>query len=304
MCSVITTRSSCSKTSSLDRSTPTTFDLNGRSVWPPQDGRPEPAIHMREGERQARLVFGSCRVGAPETPPYTLAPSDDPKGLGVDALWAYSRRLQTGDAPWPDGLLLLGDQIYADEVPAGDRGVHRRPPQHGRPTRRVGRGLRGVRAALPRVVVRPRHPLAARDGAVDDDLRRPRGERRLEHLAVVGRRDARAAVVGRTDHERVHGVLAVPASRQPLAARARRGGDVRAGAARRGRRAAASHVRAHVRPRVGREPLGVLPRLRPLAPAGDRFACRARPRRRSPRHGRRGRVGVDRPSTPEARSTI
>ncbi len=91
--------------------------LNGRPVWPPEDGRREPAIHMREGERQARLVFGSCRVGAPETPPYTLAPSDDPKGLGVDALWAYSRLLQTGKTLWPDGLLLLGDQIYADEVP-------------------------------------------------------------------------------------------------------------------------------------------------------------------------------------------
>ena len=78
---------------------------------------PGSAIHTREGERQARLVFGSCRVGAPQRPPYTLAPSEDPKGLGVDALWAYSRRLQSGEAAWPDGLLLLGDQVYADEVP-------------------------------------------------------------------------------------------------------------------------------------------------------------------------------------------
>ena len=79
---------------------------------------PAPAIHMREGERQARLVFGSCRVGAPQRPPYTR--SRRPrirKGLGVDALWAYSRRLQAGEAAWPDGLLLLGDQVYADEVP-------------------------------------------------------------------------------------------------------------------------------------------------------------------------------------------
>jgi PhoD-like phosphatase len=91
--------------------------LDGHLVWPPSDGRPGPAIHTREGERQARLVFGSCRVGAPESAPYTRAPADDPAGLGVDALWAYSRKLQEGDAQWPDGLLLLGDQVYADEVP-------------------------------------------------------------------------------------------------------------------------------------------------------------------------------------------
>ena len=77
-----------------------TYDvrLDGVPVWPPQDGRPVPTIHMREGERQARLVFGSCRVGAPQGEPYTLAPSDHPKGLGVDALWAYSKRLQEGAA--------------------------------------------------------------------------------------------------------------------------------------------------------------------------------------------------------------
>jgi hypothetical protein len=91
--------------------------LNGRTVWPQEDGRPVPAIHTREGERQSRLVFGSCRVGAPESPPYTHAPSEHRKGLGVDALWAYSRRLQEGAASWPDGLLLMGDQVYADDVP-------------------------------------------------------------------------------------------------------------------------------------------------------------------------------------------
>ena len=91
--------------------------LQGRTVWPRQDGRPGCAIRTREGERQARLVFGSCRVGAPEEPPYTLAPADHRLGLGVDALWAYSRQLQSNSAEWPDGLLLMGDQVYVDEVP-------------------------------------------------------------------------------------------------------------------------------------------------------------------------------------------
>jgi PhoD-like phosphatase len=91
--------------------------LDGRRVWPADDGRPTPAIRTRAGERQARLVFGSCRVGAPQRPPYTLLPVDHPQGLGVDALWAYSRQLQRNDTEWPDGLLLLGDQVYADLVP-------------------------------------------------------------------------------------------------------------------------------------------------------------------------------------------
>ena len=96
--------------------TPYEVRLDDALVWPPADGRPPSAIHTREGERQSRLIFGSCRVGAPQRPPYTLPPGEDPQGVGVDALWAYSRRLQDGSSPWPDGLLLLGDQVYADEV--------------------------------------------------------------------------------------------------------------------------------------------------------------------------------------------
>jgi hypothetical protein len=94
-----------------------TVQLDGELVWPPAVGaRPASAIHTREGEHRARLVFGSCRVGAPEREPYTLPPGEHEQGYGVDALWAYSRRLQAGIEPWPDGLLLLGDQVYADEV--------------------------------------------------------------------------------------------------------------------------------------------------------------------------------------------
>lgn len=96
--------------------TPYDVRLDGERVWPPSDGRPPCAIHTREGERQARLVFGSCRVAAPSTPPYTLSPAEHPEGMGVDALRAYGFRLQSGAAPWPDGLVLLGDQVYVDEV--------------------------------------------------------------------------------------------------------------------------------------------------------------------------------------------
>ncbi|HEY4348593.1 MAG TPA: alkaline phosphatase D family protein [Gaiellaceae bacterium] len=99
-----------------DSITPYEVALDGRSVWPPGDGRPASAIHTRRGERHSQLAFGSCRVGAPQRAPYTLPPAEDPEGVGIDALWAYSRALQNGSKPWPDGLLLLGDQVYADEV--------------------------------------------------------------------------------------------------------------------------------------------------------------------------------------------
>jgi hypothetical protein len=95
---------------------PYTVELDGEHVWPPDDGRPPSTIHTREHERQARLIFGSCRVGDPEREPYTLPPSEHPQGFGIDALWALSRRLQAGGEEWPDCLLLLGDQVYADEV--------------------------------------------------------------------------------------------------------------------------------------------------------------------------------------------
>jgi hypothetical protein len=95
---------------------PYTVELDGERVWPPDDGRPPATIHTREHERQARLIFGSCRVGDPEREPYTLPRSKHPQGLGIDALWSLSRRLQAGGEEWPDCLLLLGDQVYADEV--------------------------------------------------------------------------------------------------------------------------------------------------------------------------------------------
>jgi hypothetical protein len=90
--------------------------LDGVRVWPLDDGRPASMIHTRQHERQARLIFGSCRVGDPEREPYTLPESKHPSAVGIDALWSLSRRLQEGGEEWPDCLLLLGDQVYADEA--------------------------------------------------------------------------------------------------------------------------------------------------------------------------------------------
>jgi hypothetical protein len=89
--------------------------LDGRLVWPPQDDRPRSAVHTRSGEARVRLVFGSCRVGDPQPAAGELP------ATGIDALWAYSRQLQRGEVERPDALLLLGDQVYADEVSPATR---------------------------------------------------------------------------------------------------------------------------------------------------------------------------------------
>ncbi|MFN8124799.1 MAG: alkaline phosphatase D family protein [Thermoleophilia bacterium] len=94
--------------------------LDGERVWPqPGDPRPPSVIRTRQHEDRARLVFGSCRVAAPHAPPYTLPKGDHPDAHGVDALRALSQRMQARTEPPPDCLLLLGDQVYADEVSPG-----------------------------------------------------------------------------------------------------------------------------------------------------------------------------------------
>lgn len=87
-------------------------------VWPrADDERPPPSIRLRHDEPEVRLAFGSCRIGAPESLPYTYSAEEHDRGVGVDALWAYAKALQEGRLDWPDALVLLGDQVYADEVP-------------------------------------------------------------------------------------------------------------------------------------------------------------------------------------------
>jgi hypothetical protein len=103
----------------LEPGTTTAYDvaLDQVAVWPrPDDPYPAPTVRTRSREPEPfRLVFGSCRVTRPHEPPYTDARGE--KAVGVDALHAYARRMLTQEeAQWPDALLLLGDQVYADEL--------------------------------------------------------------------------------------------------------------------------------------------------------------------------------------------
>ncbi len=87
-------------------------------VWPPSDGPgaelPASVISTLHRDRPPRLAFGSCRTSV----------SHDREGNaahGVDALRAFALAMagvtDTGEQlPWPDLVVFLGDQVYADDT--------------------------------------------------------------------------------------------------------------------------------------------------------------------------------------------
>ena len=89
--------------------------LDGRQIWP-LPGAPPSVIRIPTADEQVRVAFGSCLASAPQEEPYTIHRRDDEDGLGPDALRALSLRVQRDPTTRPDGLLLLGDQVYADKL--------------------------------------------------------------------------------------------------------------------------------------------------------------------------------------------
>jgi hypothetical protein len=93
--------------------------LNGRRVWPqPSSEFPPSAFRTYPKDGPLQLVFGSCRLAVPHEPPYSLRKDEDPRGREIDALRTMAVQLR--DEPRerrPDVLMLLGDQVYADELP-------------------------------------------------------------------------------------------------------------------------------------------------------------------------------------------
>ncbi|RAY13910.1 alkaline phosphatase family protein [Actinomadura craniellae] len=102
--------------------TPYQVRLDGEVVWPePGSELPPSKIRTLRGGRRLELAFGSCRSSVGHT-------ATDNRTHGVDMLRAYALRLagdpevaaaadQTREETgWPDLLLLLGDQVYADET--------------------------------------------------------------------------------------------------------------------------------------------------------------------------------------------
>ena len=115
--------------------------VDGEARWPrPDDPYPACLIRTHTHDEQLRLAFGSCRVSVPHTEPYVLSKDDDPAGREVDALLALVERMRHQPCEeWPDALLLLGDQVYADEVsPETKKLIASRRGPDGPPAEEVG----------------------------------------------------------------------------------------------------------------------------------------------------------------------
>ncbi|WP_432083999.1 alkaline phosphatase D family protein [Streptomyces sp. WAC 04229] len=84
--------------------------LDGTRAWPPPESPFPPSVITSPTEEDGlRVAFGSCRWAAPP------AGGKDP--VGPDALDTLSARIAAAPrGERPDVLLLLGDQVYADEV--------------------------------------------------------------------------------------------------------------------------------------------------------------------------------------------
>ena len=97
-----------------DSATPYEVHLDGRKAWPLDNDFGPSVIRTPRADGTFRLTFGSCRRSAPF----------DAKGFkefGPDALVALAERMAAGtDAP-PDAVLLLGDQVYADDPSDADQ---------------------------------------------------------------------------------------------------------------------------------------------------------------------------------------
>jgi len=104
--------------------------VDGTTVWPQADsGFPPSVIRTRgpDSAHRVRAIFGSCRY------PKTEVKKVEAK-LKTDALDSYAQRMPGLPIDrWPDALILLGDQLYADELPPDEvrRVAGRRRNRHG-----------------------------------------------------------------------------------------------------------------------------------------------------------------------------
>ena len=90
--------------------TPYTVDIDDEEVWPPANWRfPASAITTLTPGAPMRIGFGSCRTSVPHD-------AGGNHSHGVDALRTFAVQMaaRPGRFSWPDLVLFLGDQVYAD----------------------------------------------------------------------------------------------------------------------------------------------------------------------------------------------
>jgi hypothetical protein len=90
-----------------------TVRVDDEQVWP-KAGMPPSRIRTLDPTREPHFAFGTCRTTGSHD-------AEGNKAHGVDALRTLALALQDDpDTAWPDVLLLLGDQVYADTTPHGE----------------------------------------------------------------------------------------------------------------------------------------------------------------------------------------
>jgi len=105
-----------------DSSTSYQVRLDGDVVWPEADsGRAAPRIRTTPDSGPIRIAFGSCRYAR------SSAVQGD-QHFDADALVCLARSMGAAEPrTWPHALVLLGDQVYADETsPDTQRRIRRR----------------------------------------------------------------------------------------------------------------------------------------------------------------------------------
>ncbi|MBG6181315.1 alkaline phosphatase D family protein [Arthrobacter sp. CAN_A1] len=87
-----------------------TVSIDGIQVWPEQgSGYPPSMIATLAPGKPIKMAFGSCRTSVPHN-------AAGNSKHGVDSMRAYALNLAAGvnGVAWPDLVVFLGDQVYAD----------------------------------------------------------------------------------------------------------------------------------------------------------------------------------------------
>jgi hypothetical protein len=93
-------------------------ELDGKRAWPKEGSEfPPSVISTLEPNGKNDIVFASCRVSYPHEEPWTLRKDEDDRGREIDSLYVLALQMLEDDrSDFPEAILMLGDQIYADEV--------------------------------------------------------------------------------------------------------------------------------------------------------------------------------------------
>ena len=206
--------------------------LDGAVRWP-EPGSPFPPSVVRtlDPGRPLRLAFGSCRIAELPALKRSRGHARHEQAHGTDALAACAQGLRQAPREcWPDVMLLIGDQVYADEVgPATREFITQRRDPSQPPGYEVADfteycflyreawsepAVRWLLSVVPTAMIFDDHD-------VHDDW----------NISASWRRDYQARPWWRpTDHRRLHELLGLPASREPLARGSRQGRVVAPGA--------------------------------------------------------------------------